>query len=206
MNRSHTNLEPHYLVRFKDGDPAAFTYFFYTYWEELYTVAYRHLRDTDQSKDIVQEVYIHIWEKRHLLKDDYTTLRPYLHKAVKNKVLNYYATERVRKEVLDNMFARMDVLQLLDTGSLAHYQALEVVVDKAVARLPKLMQAVYLMRSDNHSIQQIAKDLNLAEQTVKNYLSDAKKILKKELTQRFNEQDTMTVMFITTVTLHHFLT
>lgn len=198
--------EAHYLSRFKGGDPRAFSYFFDFYWEDLYTLAYRHVQDEDLSKDVVQEVFIQIWEKRHLISEDYISLKPYLFKAVKNKILNYYATEKVRKNVMESMLHRMEKYASLSDNQFAHYKELEDIVDDSVSRLPKAMKTVYQMRNDNYSIQQIAQQLDIAEQTVKNYLSEAKKILRQDVTQRFADHDGIILILATSFMLHDFLT
>lgn len=195
-----------YLSRFKDGDPRAFTYFFDFYWEELYKLAYRHVQDEDLSKDVVQEVFVQIWEKRHLISEDYLSLKPYLFKAVKNKVLNYYASEKVRKNLMENMLYRMERFASLSDNRFAQYKELEDIVDDSVSKLPKAMKTVYQMRNDNYSIQQIAQQLDIAEQTVKNYLSEAKKILRQDVTQRFADHDGIILILASSFTLHNFLT
>ncbi|MEN5234099.1 RNA polymerase sigma factor [Sphingobacterium faecium] len=195
-----------YLSRFKNGDPRAFTFFFDTYWEELYILAYRHLQDEAISKDIVQEVFIQIWEKRHLIKEDYESLKPYFLKSIKNKILNHYATEKVRENHMEKMLYRMDKFTFLNDHTTAQYQGLENIVDLAVSRLPKTMQEVYLLRNDNYSIQQIAQKLSIAEQTVKNHLSEAKKILKHDLTKRFADHDDIFLVLASAYLFHHFLT
>ncbi|MEN5057480.1 RNA polymerase sigma factor [Sphingobacterium kitahiroshimense] len=203
---TQTKKEILYLSRFKNGDPRAFTFFFDFYWEELYTVAYRHLQDEAISKDIVQEVFIQIWEKRHLLKEDYESLKPYFFKAIKNRILNHYATEKVRENIMEKMLYRMDKFTALSDNTHAQYQELENIVDRSIARLPKTMQAVYLLRNDNYSIQQIAQKLSIAEQTVKNHLYEAKKILKQDLTQRFADHDDIFLVLASVYLFHNFLT
>ncbi|PVH24320.1 RNA polymerase sigma factor [Sphingobacterium corticibacter] len=198
--------ESTYITRFRDGDPMAFTYFFDSYWEQLYTIAYRHLQDEDTAKDIVQELFIHLWERRTLISTDYPTLGPYLFKALKNKILNYYALEKVRKQVLDQAIQRMDTFTRSGGSTMQHYMQLEEIVDSAVAKLPKLVQAVYLMRLDDCSISQIAQTLNIAEQTVKNYLSDAKRILEKDITKRFADHDVILFFLTNSFLLHNYLT
>ncbi len=205
VNTTEAKFENHHVLRFKEGDPMAFAYFFEQYWEGLYIVAYRHLQEEAQAKDLVQEVFIHIWEKRLLINSEYDSIKFYLHKALKNKILNYYATERVRKQALEKSMEKMDVFSNLDSHAFARYQALEAIVDDSIEKLPKLMKAVYLMRADNYSITQIAVELNLAEQTVKNYLSEAKKIMRRELTRRFADHDPIFLLLIGSCFLHHYL-
>ncbi|HAK31511.1 MULTISPECIES: RNA polymerase sigma factor [Sphingobacterium] len=205
MKTTEANVDSHYVLRFKEGDPIAFAHLFERYWEDLYTVAFRHLREEDQAKDLVQEVFIHIWEKRSLVSTEYSDIKFYFHKALKNKILNYYASERVRKQVLEKSMERMDAFSNLDSQAFARYKALEAIVDDSIDKLPRLMKAVYLMRSDNYSITQIAKELNLAEQTVKNYLSEAKKIMRYELTRRFADHDSVFLLLAGSYLLYDYL-
>jgi len=205
VKTTEANVDNRYVLRFKDGDPTAFTYFFALYWEDLYIVAFRHLQEEAQAKDLVQEVFIHIWEKRSLINSEYYSIKFYFHKALKNRILNYYATERVRKQVLEKSVERMESFSNLDTQAFARYQALEAIVDDSISKLPQLMQSVYLMRSDNCSIAQIAKELNLAEQTVKNYLSEAKKMMRNDLTQRFANHDSIFLALAGSYLLHYYL-
>ncbi len=205
VNTTQAKFDNHYVLRFKEGDSIAFAYFFERYWEDLYTVAFRHLREEDQAKDLVQEVFIHIWEKRSLVSTEYSDMKFYFHKALKNKILNYYASERVRKQVLEKSMERMEAFSNLDSQAFAKYKALEAIVDDSIDKLPKLMKAVCLMRSDNYSITQIAKELNLAEQTVKNYLSEAKKIMRRELMQRFADHDSVFLLLAGSYLLYDYL-
>lgn len=202
MNANQPSIEAEYLTRFRDGDPQAFTYFFDLHWDELYRRAFQHVQDEELAKDVVQEVFIHLWERKHLIRTDYASLKPYLWKAVKNKILNYYAAEKVRKQVWEQVAQRMDLF--IDEGQYSprDYERLEQLVDKSVAALPPLMKAVYLMRNENHSITHIAQVLNIAEQTVKNYLTEARRRLKQDLNQSFTE-NSLVLLFLSSACLVH---
>jgi len=206
VNANLTSIESDYLIRFREGDSQAFTYFFDRYWEELYRRAFQHVQDEELAKDVVQEVFIHLWERKHLINTDYSSLKPYLWKAVKNKILNYYASEKVRKQVWEQVAQRMDLF--IDEGQYSprDYERLEQLVDKSVSALPPLVKAVYLMRNDNHSITQIAQALNIAEQTVKNYLTEARRRLKQDLNQSFTENSLVMLFLSSAYIVHDLLT
>ncbi len=204
VTQTKANDESTYISRFKNGEPEAFTFFFNCYWQELYIVAYRHMRDEDTAKDLVQEVYIQIWEKRDLINDNYISLRPYFFRTLKNRILNYYASEKVRKEVVEQMLLRMEsIVRAGDSTTV--YRHLESIVEESISNLTGLMKTVYQMRADNYSISQIALQLGIAEQTVKNYLSESRAILKKELTKRFADHDNLLIFMIASSFIHDFL-
>lgn len=184
------------LQSLRKGDPRAFSNLYDQYWEKLYTVAFRHVQDEDLSKDIVQEVFINLWERRHLIQTAYDTVEPYLMKAVKNKVLNYYNREKVKKHVLDQVLLRMQYTIGEDWDLAREYRKIESHLEIALNALPEKMRQVYLLRNEHHSIHEIAERLEMAEQTVKNYLSEANSRLRKDMTKYLADYDSKLMMMI----------
>ena len=174
------------LSRLRGGDSRAYTVLFERYWKFLYAVAYRRVQDEHLAQDVVQEVFMAVWDKREKLTIEATYVEYYLLKAVKNRVINHFASQRIKAGVLEQLMQRMETLAG-ESYSPSHYLALERFVDEQVARLPDTMRAVFLMRNDHHSIGDIAKKLNLAEQTVKNYLTEASHRLRKSLLTHFSD-------------------
>ena len=176
------------LSRLRGGDSRAYTVLFERYWKFLYSVAYRRVQDEHLAQDIVQEVFMTVWDKRVKLTIEPAYVEYYLLKAVKNRVINHFTSQRVKAGVLEQLMHRMD--ELADQPySPSHYLALERFVDEQIERLPDTMRAVFLMRSDHHSIGDIARKLNIAEQTVKNYLTEASHRLRKSLVARFADSE-----------------
>ena len=83
------------VERLKNGDLSAFDVMFTKYYKVLCVSAYFFIHDEDASKDLVQTLFVDIWEKKLYLHfhDD---IKSYLHRAVKNRCINHIATQKTR--------------------------------------------------------------------------------------------------------------
>jgi RNA polymerase sigma-70 factor (family 1) len=164
------------LQSVKRDDTNAFEMLYDRYWKALYVKACQRV-DKDEAKDIVQEVMMSLWRRRKTIsanKDG--ELAGYLFTAVKYRVISHYAfnAAEIKKAALfDVLEQHTDILETKE---------LKAIIDAAVSLLPTRMQQIFRMsREDDYSIADIAKILNISEQTVKNQLSDALKRLRISL-------------------------
>ncbi|MCK9627616.1 MAG: sigma-70 family RNA polymerase sigma factor [Bacteroidales bacterium] len=81
------------------GDQDAFSTLYKSYWLEMYDNAYKRLKNKKQAEDIVQEVFLSIWQNRTKQKID--NLPAYLHTAVKYKIFNYVERNRFHQTFFD---------------------------------------------------------------------------------------------------------
>ena len=77
----------------KIGDPKAYNYLVNTYHHKLCVYAYSFTHDHDLSEDIVQNVFMRIWNKRNNLKDDFV-LSNFLYKSVYNEFIDQYRSQK----------------------------------------------------------------------------------------------------------------
>src|SRR5690606_956547 len=89
------------LIMLSDSDIEAFDEIYRRYWSNMYNSTYNILRDKDSCMDIVQELFIWVWEHRSHL--DVTSLKSYLLVAVKFKVANYIRRGKVRQTFFDKL-------------------------------------------------------------------------------------------------------
>ena len=164
------------LQSVKGDDTNAFELLYERYWKALYLKACQRV-DNDEAKDIVQEVMMSLWRRRKAIsanKDG--ELAAYLFTAVKYRVISYYAfnSAEIKKAALfDELEQHTDVLETKE---------LKAIIEAAVNRLPTRMQQIFRMsREDDQSIADIARILNISEQTVKNQLTEALKRLRTSL-------------------------
>lgn len=183
------------LKLLKKGDKLAFEQLYNSYWKSLYLSAYSRVDDEDIAKDIVQNVFVDIWQKRGTIVVT-SSIKQYLHGAVKMKVLQHYRSENIKQQVLDNALER--ITQLLHSHqNLSAYFDLERIVSEEVAEMPVNMKNSFLLRSDSYSIKEIAGNLNLAEQTVSNNITEALKRLKKRIKMEYPERYAGCVVIVT---------
>jgi RNA polymerase sigma factor (sigma-70 family) len=167
------------LKLLKQGDTYAFDELYNRYWRSLFSTAYNRLGDEDTAKDIVQTLLINVWQKRHELHIT-TTLSQYLFGAVKLKILQHFRSENVKQSAIEKALDRMNDL-FYTADALSGYLDLEKIVSEEVEVMPVNMKRSFLLRSDSYSVKEIAENLNLAEQTVSNNITEALKRLKRRL-------------------------
>lgn len=181
------NYEPNLLIfRIKEGDVQAFNSLFDLYWEKLYSIAWARVNDSEVAQDIVQELFIKLWQRRESLLIN-GSVDAYLQSAVKFSIISHFRTKSKEDLQLQDAAIRMKIIQ--DTvGDLSDYLLLEELIAETVATMPALLQNVYLMRSESKSIKEIATELGIAEQTVKNYTSEVLRRLRLVIKERYPEK------------------
>ena len=156
----------------------SFNILYEKYWESAYISAYKRLKDGDQAKDIVQEIFTYIWFKRATLQID--NLPAYLHVAVRNKVFKHVD----KQKSIHPFFAILETLPALhlqtdsDLLTKEFFKAYENLV-KSLS--PKKQQIFRLRFEEDLSTKEIAQQLGLSRKTVQNQLTRAVIYLRTSL-------------------------
>lgn len=174
------------LQLIKENDHNAFDLLFDRYWEILYRAANARLQDEAVSKDVVQEIFIKLWQRRDALAIQ-IGLENYLLSAVRLSVISHFRSRKVNVVRLEDALQRVELLEsaIHDQTS---YLELEKTLDDAIKHMPEMLQRVYQLRSENLSVKAIAGELGLAEQTVKNYISEVLRRLRVVIIDKHPEK------------------
>lgn len=172
------------IVRQQD-DKQLFARLYLNHWEKLYAIAWNRTKDEAVAQDLVQDVFVSFWERRKDINIR-TSIAQYLTGALKNRLVDYFQSEQVKSRVFTHIMGQMDML-LRQPDSAWSHQEVEEVLDDELERMPENMRRSFLLKLDNLSTPDIAKRLNLAEQTVSNLLTEASKRLRKNLPHRFQD-------------------
>lgn len=162
------------------GDETAFTLVYMLYSEKVYRLAYRFLKDQEQSEEIVQETFITLWLNKGKLQPE-GDMWLYLYVISKRLSINalkliYRSTDQLR--VLIQNTVQED--NTTEEDVIAH--DLEVFTQKIITKLPPQQQLVFkLSRINGLSHKEIAEELNISPNTVKNHMVQALKTLKAHL-------------------------
>ncbi|TWV93964.1 RNA polymerase sigma-70 factor [Chitinophaga pinensis] len=169
------------LTALKKGDELAFSVLYDRYWAELYTMCYRRIGDEDAAKDIVQNIFVNLWTSRKEILIE-NTLAPYLNRAVRNRTISFYK-KNMASMSRDAQFQHEQVQYAPDSSLDA--KELEAVINDEIASMSDTMRKAFVLsRHENKSIREIATELSLSEQTIKNNISQALDRLRKK-TQSF---------------------
>ncbi|MFD1605541.1 RNA polymerase sigma factor [Flavobacterium artemisiae] len=158
----------------------AYTEIFKRYSRLLVNHAYKILGSQDEANDVVQEVFLTIWNKRHELNIT-GSFSSYLYKAVKNRVLNHIAHENVVSRYADSFSDFIEIDYAFADSNLREKE-LEAIIAKEIALLPEKMREVFLLRKvEELSYDEIADQLNITDKTAKQQVYNSVKILREKL-------------------------
>ncbi|QNR86853.1 RNA polymerase sigma-70 factor [Pedobacter riviphilus] len=181
------------ILLINQEDEQAFTEIYNRYWEKMASYAVRLTKSEEEAADIVQEIFVSIWNRRTTLVVK-STLGAYLIRSTRNLCLRYIERNIHNSDFLDkiNEQAVDNSLNIEESISLKELQGN---IDLGIAKLPKKMREVYLLSRDEQlSYREIAKKLNIAEGTVKKQVSNAIKIIADSLNGKLSA--TMMAIFL----------
>lgn len=163
--------------RLHSGDDRAFAELYERFFGVLYKHALNRLRDEDQAKDVVQELFEDLWNKKASLLIQ-SNLSNYLYTAVRNKVLKVIA----HQHVVAAYAAKQSVYLQSEEGLTDHRvreRQLAAIIEREVQSLPPKMKAVFeLSRKHHYTYKEIAEQMDITEQSVRSHVKNALKILK----------------------------
>ncbi|WP_299549873.1 RNA polymerase sigma-70 factor [Seonamhaeicola sp.] len=157
---------------------------FDTYYEALVQYANRFLTLKDECEDLVQDIFVGLWEKENSFPDE-VSLKAYLYKTTRNKCYNVIKHNKVKDK-----FAASTV-KALEDDTLFLKQILEEEVVRqlyqAISKLPERKQEIIKLSLKGLKNSDIAEELEIKLQTVKTLKSQSYKILREQ----FAEYDTL---------------
>lgn len=178
MYADSNNISPDrkLIKQIASGNEHAFAHFYDKHWESLFKSAFKVLNDEETSKDIVQDVFLNIWEKPDLTRIQ--NVAAYLHQAVRFKVL---MTLRKGK-ISDKHIKTLNELVANTTEEQLNYKDLNDNIEKSLNSLPEKCQKVFrLSRMEHLSNHEIANRLGISIRTVETHISNALKHLRSNL-------------------------
>lgn len=180
MQPTQSITDQELLSLLREGNEAAFSRIYNRYFDSLYLHAYKRLRNTDDAKDVVQELFTTLWLKRDTITPK-TNLSNYLYTAVRNRILNLIAHQQVAERYLLLLPACINPADCITDYRLRERQLAEI-IDKEIQALPAKMRNVFEMsRKGNLTYKEIAEQIELSEQSVRSHVKNALKILRGKL-------------------------
>ena len=167
------------------GSEQAFAELYKAYYAYLNAVAIYYLQDKEVAQEVVDDVFLNVWEKRENLV---FPIHYYLVRSVQNGCLNYIRSQRALQTALDGH--RDEVLFFLEEHILSTSTPLEDVelketeaeIRRVVDNLPVKMRAVFeAYFYDGKSAEEIAEEMNLSVNTIRVQIKNALDKLKQSL-------------------------
>lgn len=179
MSKYTTYSEPELLEAIRRDDENAFEEVFNRYWSKVYGMAYSRVRSREASEEIVQSLFICLWDKRASLAIN--NLSFYLTTAVRNRAYDFIESQLVRKKYWD-YYKRFIPQQAQTTEQDVVFNELVKAIEEKLELLPEKSKRVFMLnRMEGRSIQEIATILNLSEKAIQYHLTKSTKELRVHL-------------------------
>jgi RNA polymerase sigma-70 factor (ECF subfamily) len=173
-------LDQRLCALLKEGDEKAFASIFNRYQAPLFDFAYKRIRDKDEAKDIVQEIFVRLWNNREELQIK-NSLRAYLYRCALNGVLNKVSRQVVREEYVSSL-QQMIEGHTREADYHIREADMERLINAEIAALPPKMREVFEMRKTEYlSNKEIAGRMGISEQTVETHMKRALRALRMRL-------------------------
>ncbi|WEK35245.1 MAG: sigma-70 family RNA polymerase sigma factor [Candidatus Pseudobacter hemicellulosilyticus] len=167
------------------ADETLFNELYHQYWELLFRIACKKTGSVEDASDIVHDLFADIWRNlRKVPAGD--ACRPYLISCLYHKVFNYFRTKGLQEKHYKHL--ELFLSQQLTGTELPMQEPVQELIDKAITteirKLPVKMKDILIRYFyQRQTIDQIAGELSLSRQTVKNQLSLASKRLRQAVQQ-----------------------
>lgn len=175
------------VILLKSGDENAFCILFRSFYNPLVHFAQAYIHDIEISKNIVQTVFMKLWEKKKSLKEN-ENLKPFLYTLTRNESISYLRHEKAGKRFLSKNFQNADDLEL-SIGALEQLDFSKIdldniqkIVEQTLENMPDRCREVFVMsrykQVKNH---EIAGELGISVKAVESNITRALKILRENL-------------------------
>lgn len=168
------------ILLLKQNSKEAFTALYKKYWRQVYNFSRLYLTNQDTAEEVVQEVFIKVWEGRDFMRED-DNFKGLMFIITRNLIFNQHRKnlneDFYKMTVLAAMEDSYDIEEEIEAKNLSEY------IDMLINELPPRRREIFnLSRKGNKSYKEIAELLNISEKTVENQISEALKYLRKNIT------------------------
>lgn len=172
------------IVQLKDGNHEAFAWIYDTYWSQVYNFCRLYITSIEDSKEVVQQVFVKVWEARALIKEN-ENFKGFLFIITRNIIFNqskkrfnedFYKLSVLKAYSESNTEAQYEIEEELAVKQLGNY--INLLIDK----LPPRQKEVFVLSRQSHlSYKEISIRLNISEKTVEHHIAKAIKFLRENM-------------------------
>ncbi|WP_163411341.1 RNA polymerase sigma factor [Flavobacterium ajazii] len=160
------------IDRLRNGEESALTELYNRFWQCLFMSAYNILKDKEMCEDIIQDIFMNIWNNREKL-EIHISLKGYMYACARYQVFSHFKKnkDKIHVELFDDLDKRF---QYATPETLLMHEELVEQINAIVESLPQKCQQVYkLSREEQLSHKEIAAQLDISTKTVENHITKA---------------------------------
>jgi RNA polymerase sigma-70 factor, ECF subfamily len=161
----------------------AFQELFNEHYSSLCRFAVSFLKDNDSAEEVVQQVFVNLWDKRDLM-DAEKSIKTYLFTSVKNRSLNFIRDNKKYRSYYLDIEGEMEIP--VSEKDIISEADLNTQVKNALDKLPEKCREIFeLCRFEEMKYKEVAEKLGISQKTVEAQMSKALKIMREELKDLF---------------------
>lgn len=167
------------ITSLKMGDEGAFTTLYKMYWPKVHNFSRLYLTSVSEVEEIVQEVFVKVWEARLFLKED-ESFKGLLFIITRNIIFNQFRKSfnenAYKATVLNSAKTEYDIENEMEASDLKAY--IKTLVSELTPRQKEIFE---LSREQHLSYKEISVRLCISEKTVERHINEALKYLRKNI-------------------------
>ena len=181
MKINSTSIEEQKLINaLHQDDIFAFNELFHKYSQKIYNFTIKHIHQEEDIKDIVQDVFITIWNRRKDI-DAKQSFNGYLFTITFNAIRKYFRNRATDKKVVEGWLKNQKIFSDV-TKQTVEFRSLNERANKIIDELPPKRKTVFLLsREQGLKSHEIAQEMNISKKTVENHLNLALRHLREKL-------------------------
>jgi RNA polymerase sigma-70 factor (family 1) len=161
----------------RGGDELAFTEIYNRYWDKLYYISHKLLKDTDSAEEIVQDVFLILWKKRETLT--IKSLINYLAAMTRYAVYRHISKDKNSKKQ-ENIIGLLSAEAVSETD--VDNKILLEIITELSNKLPEKCRLVFQYNKlQDQSLADVAEQLNISQKTAEGHLTKALRVIRTNL-------------------------
>jgi len=174
-----TDKELAYLL--KKGDITAFDKIYEKYSNRIYLFIFGIIKSQKDAEDIVQEVFINIWNKREKI-NEHLSFQSFIFTIAHNSTISLLRKKTTENSFIDYVKSIQNPLETKSAETDIEFNELKTQLEKTLEKLPKRQREVYtLSREEELTYKEIAKKMEISVNTVENHIVKALKFIRENM-------------------------
>ncbi len=168
------------VERLQKGDVEAFDLIYNKYSRKLYAFGLKYLKSPAETEELIQSVFLKIWENYKNLKKE-SSFKSYLFTIAYNDICKLFRKRKyLQKFISDTLYENTQSSSEAEEG--IDYKSVLERVQQIVNKLPEKQRVIFLKsRQEEKSTKEIAEEVGLSPGTVDNYISESIKFIRSRL-------------------------